>query len=548
MGLAASAGGGQAGGGRGRWNADPVHLRRYAQGVDTSAPQTDVGFDPQRIRNPRFRALVTDAASAVARIDDGDTVAISGFASAGTPKLFASALAERIRAVRAGGGRLSVNLLTGASVADEAEAVLAEVDGVALRMPYQSEATARRKINDGSMDYVDIHLSHVAQQVWEGYYGDVDVAVVEVSAITDDGKLVPSMSVGNNKTWLDVADKVILEVNSWVPEAVEGMHDIYYGTALPPQRMPIMLTRPADRIGQIHLEVDPAKVIAVVPTNRPDSASALTAPDAVSEAIAGHVVEFFRHEVEHGRLPADSLLPLQAGIGNVANAVLAGLADGPFTGLTCYSEVIQDSMLKLIRQGKVAHASATSLALSRAGLEELVDNIDLYRDHITLRPQEISNHPEIIRRLGIIGMNGMLEVDVYGNVNSTHVGGTRIMNGIGGSGDFTRNGSLSMFLSPSTAKNGAISAIVPMAPHVDHTEHDVQVIVTEHGLADLRGLSPRRRSRLIVDRCADPEYRPLLHDYLDRATGKADAGNTPHILEDAFSFHTRFARTGSMLE
>lgn len=309
-----------------------------------------------------------------------------------------------------------------------------------------------------------------------------------------------------------------------------------------------MLTRPDDRIGQAHLEVDPAKVIAVVPTDRQDSASALTEPDETSRAIAGHVAEFLRQEVERGRMPAGSLLPLQAGIGNVANAVLSGLEAGPFENLTCYSEVIQDSMLRLIREGKVAHASATSLALSQAGLEELVDNIDLYRDHITLRPQEISNHPEIVRRLGIIGMNGMLEADVYGNVNSTHVCGTRIMNGIGGSGDFTRNGYVSMFLSPSTAKGGAVSAIVPMIPHVDHTEHDVQVIVTEHGLADLRGLSPRKRARLVVDNCADPAYRPLLHDYLDRANARPDAGNTPHMLEEAFSFHTRFAATGSMLE
>lgn len=514
----------------------------------TNTVQQGVAFDVTRIRHPHFQGLVTDAATAVSGIEDGDTVAISGFASAGTPKTFAPALAERIRGVRAGGGQLRVNLLTGASVANEAEALLAEVDGVDLRMPYQSEPTARRKINDGRMDYVDIHLSHVAQQVWEGYYGDVDVAVVEVAAITDDGKLVPSMSVGNNKTWLEVADKVILEVNSWVPHAVEGVHDIYYGTALPPERKPIMLTRPEDRIGQQYLEVDPAKVIAVVPTNQQDSESKLTAPDAVSQAIAGHVVDFFRHEVEHGRMPAGGLLPLQAGIGNVANAVLAGLEEGPFTGLTCYSEVIQDSMLRLIREGKVAHASATSLALSASGLEELVANIDLYREHITLRPQEISNHPEIVRRLGIIGMNGMLEADVYGNVNSTHVGGTRIMNGIGGSGDFTRNGYVSMFLSPSTAKGGTVSAIVPMVPHVDHTEHDVQVIVTEHGLADLRGLSPRKRAPLIVDRCADPAFRPLLHDYLDRANSRPDAGNTPHILGEAFSFHTRLAETGSMLE
>ena len=515
--------------------------------MTTSSDAATRRFDPTRVRSRHFQNLVTDAATAVSHIDDGDTVAISGFASAGTPKAFAPALADRIRSVRSRGGTMAVNLLTGASVANECEAVLAEVDGVALRMPYQSEPTARRKINSGEIDYVDIHLSHVAQQVWEGYYGAVDVAVVEVAAITEDGLLVPSMSVGNNKTWLDVADKVILEVNSWVPLGIEGVHDVYYGTALPPNRKPIMLTHPADRIGQVHLEVDPAKVVAVVPTEQRDSASALTQPDAVSRAIAGHVLEFFAHEVTHGRLPAGRLLPLQAGIGNVANAVLAGLAAGPYSELTCFSEVIQDSMLQLIREGTVAHASATALALSADGLAELERNFDLYRRHVTLRPQEISNHPELVRRLGIIAMNGMLEADIYGNVNSTHVGGTRIMNGIGGSGDFTRNGYVSMFLSPSTARGGAVSAIVPMVPHVDHTEHDVQVIVTEHGLADLRGLSPRRRSRRIIDRCADPAFRPLLHDYVDRAEADPGVGNTPHLLAEAFSFHERLADTGSML-
>lgn len=515
--------------------------------MSTTPTPTGLPYDPSRVRSRHFRSLVTDAASAVEHIRDGDTVAISGFASAGTPKAFAPALAERIRGIRAAGGDMSVNLLTGASVANECESILAEVDGVALRMPYQSEPTARRKINAGTMDYVDIHLSHVAQQVWEGYFGRVDVAVVEVAAITEDGLLVPAMSVGNNKTWLDVADKVILEVNSWVPLGIEGMHDVYYGTALPPDRKPIMLTHVDDRIGDVHLRVDPAKVVAVIPTNHWDSKSELAKPDAVSSAIAGHVVDFLHHEVQAGRLPAGSLLPLQAGIGNVANAVLSGLASGPYQNLTCFSEVIQDSMLALIKDGVVSHASATALALSGDGLSELVENFDLYRRHITLRPQEISNHPELVRRLGVIAMNGMLEADVYGNVNSTHVGGTRIMNGIGGSGDFTRNGYVSMFLSPSTAKGGKVSAIVPMVPHVDHTEHDVQVLVTEHGLADLRGLSPRKRSRRIIDTCAAPEFRPLLHDYVDRAEARPDAGNTPHVIGEAFAFHQRLADTGSML-
>ena len=143
-----------------------------------------------------------------------------------------------------------------------------------------------------------------------------------------------------------------------------------------------------------------------------------------------------------------------------------------------------------------------------------------YRNHMILRPQEISNHPELIRRLGCIAMNGLIEADIYGNVNSTHVMGSRIQNGIGGSGDFARNAYISIFMTPSTAKGGTISAIVPQASHVDHITQDVQVIVTEQGLADLRGLSPKQRARTIIANCAHPDYRPALEDYYRRAQGR----------------------------
>ncbi|MEO7200926.1 MAG: acetyl-CoA hydrolase/transferase C-terminal domain-containing protein, partial [Dokdonella sp.] len=169
-----------------------------------------------------------------------------------------------------------------------------------------------------------------------------------------------------------------------------------------------------------------------------------------------------------------------------------------------------------------------------------------YRERIVLRPQEISNHPEIIRRLGCIAMNGMIEADIYGNVNSTHIAGSRIMNGIGGSGDFARNSYLSVFMSPSTAKDGAISAIVPMVSHVDHTEHDTMLVVTERGLADLRGLAPRQRAKQIIAHCAHPQYQPLLQDYFDRAIRDGYGQHTPHLLGEALSWHQRFIETGDM--
>ena len=117
----------------------------------------------------------------------------------------------------------------------------------------------------------------------------------------------------------------------------------------------------------------------------------------------------------------------------------------------------------------------------------------------------------------VIALNTALEMDIYGNVNSSHVMGTHIMNGIGGSGEFTRNSHLSVFMTPSTAKGGKISSVVPMVPHLDNCEHSVQILVTEQGLVDLRGLGPLERAEKIIETCAHPDFRPYLRDYLDRS-------------------------------
>ena len=498
-----------------------------------------------RIRCPKLSKRIMSARDAASLIPSGVNVGMSGFTGAGYPKAVPQALAEHIRDHRARGENFRISVWTGASTAPELDGALAEVDGIEMRLPYQSDPTCRQKINEGKMEYMDIHLSHVAQHAWSGFFGKLDIAVIEVVGTTEDGRLIPSSSIGNNKTWIDQADKVILEVNHGQSAGLEGMHDVYYGTALPPRRKPIPITKPDERFGEKYLMCPPEKVIAVVETNSPDRNSRFSDPDENSRRIAGHLLDFFASEVEKKRLPAN-LLPLQSGVGNIANAVMAGLNEGPFNNLTAYTEVLQDGMLEMLKSGKLAKASATAFSLSPEANQELADNIDFYRDRIVLRTQEISNHPEVIRRLGIIAMNGMIEADIYGNVNSTHVMGTRIMNGIGGSGDFARNGFLSVFMTPSTAKGGSISTIVPMVSHVDHTEHDVQIVVTEQGLADLRGLPPRQRALNIIEKCAHPDFRPRLRDYFERACNSGRGMHTPHLLEEALSWHHRFEETGQM--
>ena len=490
-----------------------------------------------RIRHAPTRARIVSPEVAAGHIRDGMTVGMSGFTRAGEAKAVPLALAARARAEP-----LKITLITGASLGNDLDKTLVEAGVLARRIPFQSDPALRRAINDGSVMFVDQHLSETVEMLRTGQLGPVDVAVIEAVAITEDGGIVPTTSVGNSASFAILADKVIVEINLSQPLALEGLHDIYIPSRRP-TRQPIPLVHVDDRIGATAIPIDPAKIAAVVITRKLDSAANIAAPDADTRAIAGHLVDFLGHEVARGRL-GNALQPLQAGIGTIANAVLHGLIESPFEQLTMYSEVLQDSTFDLIDAGKMVFASGSSITLSAARYAEVIERIEQYKPRLVLRPQEISNHPEIIRRLGLICINTALEFDLYGNINSTHVGGTMMMNGIGGSGDFARNAYLSVFVTKSIAKSGAISSVVPMASHVDHCEHDVDIVVTEQGLADLRGLAPRERARLIIDNCVHPLYRDRLADYFARACARG--GHTPHVLEEALSWHTALASHGSM--
>ena len=256
-----------------------------------------------RISCPVLAAKVAKAEEAVAYIHHGDNVGFSGFTGAGYPKAVPAALAAAMIEAHEDGREFQVGLWTGASTAPDADGVLAAAHGISIRLPYNSDPTLRGMINAGDVRYLDAHLSHSAQHMWFGFYGNLDVAVVEVTAALPHGLLVPSSSVGNNKTWLEQADRVILEVNHWQPRELEGFHDIYYGTALPPHRRPIMITEPLQRIGEPYLHVDPDKVVAVIETDSPDRNAPFNPPDDTSRAIADHLVDFLRHEVRIGRMP-----------------------------------------------------------------------------------------------------------------------------------------------------------------------------------------------------------------------------------------------------
>ncbi|RUL47384.1 succinate CoA transferase [Lysinibacillus antri] len=492
----------------------------------------------QFIRNEAFLDKVVSAEEAASWIEDGMNLGMSGFTLFGEPKEFPLALSKRGQ-----NEKFKVNLYTGASLGPTADQSMAEAEIINLRVPYQGNATMRGKINAGEMYYIDQHLSHVAEEVRKGTLGKIDYAIIEAAAITEDGYIIPTGSVGNSPIFVEKAENVIIELNTTAPSAYEGIHDIYV-LAEQGDRREIPLYKCGERIGEIGIKVDPAKVRGIVLSEQPDIPSPLFEPNEETQQIANNLLDFFAKEVEAGKLPL-SLAPLQSGVGSVANAVLNGMKTSQFKDIEVYSEVLQDGVFDLIDAGVVKFASATAFSLSKKRVDSLAEDLEKYKDKIVFRPQEISNHPELIRRLGIISFNTALEVDIYGNVNSTHVSGTKVMNGIGGSGDFARNARITIFVTPSLAKNGAISAIVPFVSHIDHTEHDVDVIVTEQGYADLRGLPPVKRAEKLIE-IAHPTYRPQLRAYFEEAKEKV-GGQTPHILEKAFSFHTSLKENGTML-
>lgn len=486
-----------------------------------------------------YRILTAEAAAAL--VSHGEVVGLSGFTTAGAPKVFPAALAAYARAEHEAGREFKVQLMLGASCSSLVEGVLADAEAIDHLMPYQGCPESRAGANGHGLEYVDAHLSLMAQQMRYGHLPRVTTAVVEVCQVTEEGELTLTTGVGNTPTFCRMADRLILELNSYHRPELRTLHDIYI-PADPPCREPFPLARPDQRIGSQTLRVDPTKIVGIIQTHTSDQIPPFRPVSEVTAQIGRNLVGFLEEEYRIGRIPR-GFLPVQSGVGHIANAVLDSLRRSelipPFQ---MYTEVIQDTVIRLMKEGRCLFASGCSLTVSDEVLEEIYAHFDFFRDKILLRPQEISNHPDMARRIGLICMNTALEVDVCGNVNSTHIGGNQVMNGVGGSGDFARSAAYTIFTCPSVAKGGSISSIVPMVCHTDHPEHDVDVIVTEQGVADLRFKSPRERAACIVENCAHPRYRDLLRQYL----ALTPEGHSPHCLSKAFAFHEALMATGDM--
>ncbi|KAI7776899.1 hypothetical protein LA080_004326 [Diaporthe eres] len=508
-----------------------------------------------RIRRPSMLNKLCHPEQLLPHFPTGSYIGWSGFTGVGYPKKMPTYLADHVEKNNLQ-GKLRYSLFVGASSGAETENRWAGLDMIERRSPHQVGKAIAKGINEGRINFFDKHLSMFPVDLVYGFYTKdkpnkkLDVVVVEATDILEDGSIVPGASVGATPELVQMADKIIIEVNTSIP-SFEGLHDITM-TDLPPKRKPYLIMGVEDRIGTTSIPIDPEKVVGVLHSDYRDQTLPNSAADEGSQQIANHIIEFWTHEVKHGRLP-DSLLPIQSGIGNIANAVVGGLNDSNFKNLKVWTEVIQDTFLDLFDSGKLDFATATSVRFSPDGFKRFYDNWEAYHNKLLLRSQQVSNSPEITRRLGVIGMNTPVEVDIYAHANSTCVLGSRMLNGLGGSADFLRSSKYSIMHTPSTRPSKTdphgVSCIVPMCTHVDQTEHDLDVVVTEVGLADVRGLSPRERAHVIIDKCAHEIYRPILKEYLDKAEWEClrkGMGHEPHLLWNSFDMHKALVEEGSM--
>src|SRR5665647_485931 len=348
------------------------------------------------------------AEEAASFVHHNNRVGFSGFTPAGAPKIIPKAIAEKAIKEHEAGRQFKIGMFTGASTGDSLDGELSRANAILFRTPYQSNADMRKSMNSGGVPYFDMHLSILAQEMRYGFFGKLDVAIIEVSDVTEDGELVLTTGVGISPTIAHLADRIILELNTKHPKFIKGLHDIYEPLD-PPMRRVIPIFEPMDRIGSPVLKVDPAKIVGIVKTYENDQVGGFTPADAVTDAVGANVANFLVKELKANRIPA-SFLPIQSGVGNIANAVLGALGSNPgIPPFRMYTEVVQDAVIDLMRTGDVLSVSGCSLTISPAQLEGIYKDWDFFKDKIVLRPQEISNSPEVSRRLGLITINTALE-------------------------------------------------------------------------------------------------------------------------------------------
>lgn len=483
----------------------------------------------ERIVSPKEAAAV---------IQNGMTVAFGGYTSSGYPKVVAKELVEHKKNEK----NFKIFMLSG-SVNGYLETMLGEAGILSRKAPMLESRSLAKLANEGKIHYVEQQMNKMPDLVAQGAFGKIDVAVVEALQITKEGGIVPTSSVGLLPAILEYAEKIIVEINTVQPMELEKLHDIYIPEHYP-NRQPIPLTSVNQRIGSSFIPVDPEKICCIVESKELDDFPESMPANPKLTTVVDRLLEFLKRECKKnygGKLP-----PIQTGFGNLADEIARGLGNSNFRELEFFCGGMQESGLALIAEGKVKAASTGSIQMTSKVQKMLREYWSLFHNTTVIRNIDITNTGEVIHRLGIFALNSAIEMDIYGNVNSSHITGNRVVNGLGGGANFAQNAQLSVMLMVSENKKGAISTIVPMVSHQDISEHDIDVVVTENGVADLRGKDDLERAHLIIQNCASPLYRPLLSDYLERAV-KEGGGHHPQNPCEAFEWHRRFKERGTML-
>jgi len=481
-------------------------------------------MESERIRSKAFRARVMGPDEAVERfVPDRGSIAFSCMGGSSLAKEIPEALARSADA----GRHYELTLLTGGATTNRFERSIARL-GVRRRFPYLSEM-ARKGVNEGSVEFFDCRIGEYPDLVRQGRLTDgkpVDVAVVEATSIDEKGRIIPSLSVDALPAFVDASRKVIVELNERQPD-LTGLHDIYRVRP----GVPIPIGGVLDRVGAPYVAVPASKIAAIVPTDRDEEPSAAySAPGPTDRRIAEAVAAFLEGELKSEAW--EGRFALQLGAGPLAAAVMDVL---PFRGADVWTEGIPARWAEVLGE-RVRGISTTSMyALPGDGqlFDGFAGRLDDLLEHVVLRPYEVTNSLEVIARMNVAAVQQAIEVDLFGGANTSHIG-RDAYNGVGGSPDFTRAARLVVVAMASTAAGGRYSRIVPLLSSSDIPRQDVDVLVTEQGHADLRGLSPRERAETIIDRCSHPSFREGLWAYYRAA--KEAGGHLPFSLEAAARF------------
>ena len=345
-------------------------------------------------------------------------------------------------------------------------------------------SNVREAINDGRADYTPIYLSEI-EELFESGAMPIDVALLELSPPDPHGFCSFGVGVDTSLTAAKCARYVVAQINDQMPRT--------YGDSF------------------IHV----SELDLVVDSSRPLCAMEPPKITEMHRAIARNVAG----------LIGDGAV-LQTGIGGIPDAVLPFLMDRK--DLAIHSELVSDGVISLIEAGVITGARKNfkprkiilGFALGTKRLFNFLDNNPIFEFH----PTSYTNDPGFIARNdNMVAINSALQVDLTGQVCSDSIG-NQFYSGIGGQVDFIRGASRSKGGKPiialsSTAKNGAISRIVPMlspGAGVVTSRGLIRYVVTEYGVAYLHGKTIRERAQALID-IAHPKFREELYQYCEKS-------------------------------